>query len=154
MSALARLTDPDTSFEASKGSKLTQIQETVFGYLEEAKEKGLTTNELSQLSSIPLVTVSPRMKPLADMGLIKDSGERRTGDSGRASIVWVLSVYAVDDKADVVDNVKYEINFEGKNRTANRREKISVNGEKFSAESLHVIAGLIASGSLVVQMAM
>ena len=37
---------------------------------------------------INLVSVSPRFRPLAEKGLIVDTGHRRKNRSGRSAILW------------------------------------------------------------------
>lgn len=88
--APARMTDPDTSHLASaemKNSKATRMEEMVLDVLQR-NPNGLTTHEMADRLGIQLVSVSPRTRPLVRKRLVEDSGERRMGGSGRASIVW------------------------------------------------------------------
>lgn len=83
----ARLLDPDTSKQAAASVPVADLEARVLRALRICKE-GMTTHELSWLLRVDLVSVSPRMRPLVDKNLVVDSGERRSGDSGRKSIVW------------------------------------------------------------------
>src|SRR5258708_7528464 len=90
--AAARRTDPETSVEAAKSllnGQATEMEQIVLSALR-GNPEGLTTHEMSDLTGVQLVSISPRIKPLLRKGLIRDSFERRTGISGRKSIVWKL----------------------------------------------------------------
>lgn len=91
MSQLYRNTDPDTSREAALTviTALPALEERVLGLLlEQPYGQGLTSYELAQQLGLSIVTVSPRLRPLANRCLIRASG-RRIGPSGRSQIVWV-----------------------------------------------------------------
>jgi predicted transcriptional regulator len=83
----ARRRDPDTSKKAAAAAPVAELEARVLRALK-ITHAGLTTHELAWLLKVDLVSVSPRMRPLAEKGLVEDSGERRRGDSGRQSIVW------------------------------------------------------------------
>lgn len=86
--ALARRSDPATSKEAAASVNTTALEAAVVGAL---KAHGpMTSFEISDVLRLSLVTVSPRIAPLRDKGIVVDSGERRKGDSGRSRIVWRL----------------------------------------------------------------
>lgn len=90
--ALARRSDPDTAHDAARsldGAPVTSLEEICLAAIIAADKHGLTSHELAAATRLELVTVSPRLRPLANKGLIADSGRRRPGDSGRLSIVWV-----------------------------------------------------------------
>jgi hypothetical protein len=78
--ALARMTDPATSHEAAgrvDGKSLAAM------VLAELKAGGAgTSHELAERMGLSLVTVSPRMRPLANAGKVIEDGKR----SGRT--VW------------------------------------------------------------------
>jgi DNA-binding MarR family transcriptional regulator len=82
-----RRTDPRTSVAAAQSVEPAPLEALVLECLYR-RPAGLTTHELADLLHLELVTVSPRMRPLASKGLVVDSGERRAGPSGRKSIVW------------------------------------------------------------------
>lgn len=97
MPAQARATDPDTSHKAAaslEADDLTGLQKRVLDHLVAKAAHGATTLELSAALGIDRVTVSPRLAPMADNGLVVDSGQRREGPSGRKSIVWVAKAFA------------------------------------------------------------
>lgn len=83
----ARRSDPDTAKKAARSVPVADLEERVLECLRWSRA-GLTTHELSRLLKADLVSVSPRMRPLVQKNLVKDSGQRRRGESGRASIVW------------------------------------------------------------------
>jgi len=91
MSQLYRNTDPETSREAALSviTALPDLEARVLGLLlEQPYGEGLTSHELAQQLGLSLVTVSPRLRPLANKALIRPAG-RRVGDSGRSAIVWM-----------------------------------------------------------------
>jgi DNA-binding MarR family transcriptional regulator len=84
--AKTRRSDPSTSHAAAATVDVTVLEKRV---LDALKAKGrMTTTELADHLDMSLVTVSPRMRPLADKALVRDSGERRKNPSGRNAIVW------------------------------------------------------------------
>jgi predicted ArsR family transcriptional regulator len=83
----ARRSDPDTSKKSASSTPVADLEARVLRALRLSRD-GMTTHELAWLLKIDLVSVSPRMRPLVKKNLVQDSGERRRGDSGRASIVW------------------------------------------------------------------
>ena len=88
-----RRTDPATSeaAAASIASALPQLEQEVLAVLRARGAEGATTHELSEALGIQLVSISPRIAPLRERGLVRDSGARRKGDSGRASTVWRIA---------------------------------------------------------------
>jgi predicted transcriptional regulator len=82
----ARRTDPETSHEAARSINITRLEKVVLDAFISHGE--MTTHELAQVTSLELVTVSPRVRPLVRKGLIRDSGRRKIGESGRPSIIW------------------------------------------------------------------
>ena len=94
--AFARRTDPDTSHAAAAavGKDLTKLQITVIAELSQCGARGSTSNEMADKLRIDRCTLSPRFRPLATLGLIADSGERRAiPGHGRPGIVWKLARY-------------------------------------------------------------
>src|SRR5260370_32383305 len=85
-SGRSRRRDPDTSKKAARSVPVADLEERVLRALRLLK--GATTHELAWLLKVDLVSVSPRMRPLVEKGLVQDSGKRRRGESGRSSIVW------------------------------------------------------------------
>ena len=88
ISAYARYNDPETAHQAAESVKTTELESIVLNGLKNQGEFGATTHELSQILNLELVTVSPRLKPLMQKGLVMVTNKRRIGSSGRKSIVW------------------------------------------------------------------
>jgi hypothetical protein len=85
--ARARSQDPATSHAAAESMRMTDLEAKVLEALH-AFPFGATTHELADAMQASLVSVSPRMHPLAAKGLVVDSGQRRRNPSGRSGIVW------------------------------------------------------------------
>jgi DNA-binding MarR family transcriptional regulator len=94
--ARARRADPETSHAAAASMSrfITQAERKVLDALRSRGEAGATSEELARFLAVPLVNVSPRMRPLADKGYVVDSGVTRKGASGRGQIVWRVSAPA------------------------------------------------------------
>ena len=92
--AWARRNDPDTAHAAARSlssETLARLQRLVCDTLAVHPE-GLTTTEIAQLGGLPRDSISPRMKPLTEGGLVADSGERRApAGKTRRQIVWTLT---------------------------------------------------------------
>jgi len=80
--AFARHSDPETSHEAAALVDTTKLENLVLLAL---KRHDATTAELSAELKVARVSISPRMRPLADRGLVRDTGNRRKG------IVWAIN---------------------------------------------------------------
>jgi predicted ArsR family transcriptional regulator len=90
-SGRARKSDPDTAKRAAASVDARSVEGIVVGILRRHEvqfHEGLTTEEIAQKSGLSLVTVSPRMRPLSEKGLVADSGLRRKNESGRQAIIW------------------------------------------------------------------
>jgi hypothetical protein len=85
---LARRTDPETSHAAAAALDANHCEAAVLRAIEQAADRGLIAAELPAATGLPLNTASARTRPLANKGLICDSGQRRKGPSGRYQIVW------------------------------------------------------------------
>lgn len=83
----SRRSDPETSKSAARNVKSNVLEEMVVGILR-VYPNGLTSHEVADLLQESLVTISPRMRPLANKNLIVDSGEKREGVGFAKSIVW------------------------------------------------------------------
>lgn len=85
-----RSTDPSTSREAAAFVRdhLPNLENLVFGAVKRAKKRGMILDELIDTLTLDKVTISPRLRPLVDKGLIFASFERRLGKSGRNQTVW------------------------------------------------------------------
>ena len=82
--ARARATDPETSKLAARILKPQPIEAIVLHYLKVCGPS--TTAEISEGTGVALITVSPRMKPLEERGLVVRTAERRA-----KKIVWRLA---------------------------------------------------------------
>jgi hypothetical protein len=91
----ARSGDPDTSHDAAASINTAYVEGLVMSALEFFPE-GATSIQLAKALGLTPWSISPRMKPLRQKGLVVDSGERRTGTSRRRSIVW-QRVETLDD---------------------------------------------------------
>ena len=89
--AAARAFDPDTSHEAAASVNTTELEAKVLVALHWFP-CGATTYELAEFMQASLVSISPRMKPLAIKGLVRDSGTRVRGPSGRNQSVWMKNL--------------------------------------------------------------
>jgi hypothetical protein len=90
--ALARGSDPITSHEAAasvRGAVSARLYRLILWALSRHPE-GLICSEIVVMVCEQWNTISPRLKPMRKVYLIHDSGEMRTGPSGRRQIVWKL----------------------------------------------------------------
>lgn len=84
--AYSRGGDPYTSHAAAGSVHAAALERLVLTSLRTAGPA--TSFQLADRLQLSLVTVSPRMKPLVRKGLVRDSGGRHKGESGRRRIVW------------------------------------------------------------------
>jgi hypothetical protein len=91
--ALARLNDPPTAYQAAFqfDPSVTKIEKLILDELRGLGRGGMTTHALAAVLGLELVTVSPRMKPLVDKLLVRDSGQRAESPSGRKRIIWEIA---------------------------------------------------------------
>lgn len=91
--ARARSSDPGTSHAAARGvaDSLPRLQQLVLDALKRCGKRGATSYELADMLRIDRVTISPRLKPLAEAGYVIASTERRLGPTGRPGIVWKVA---------------------------------------------------------------
>jgi predicted transcriptional regulator len=83
---LSRRADPETSKQAARSIETTRLEAECLEAIWEARD-GLTSEELAEVLDLSLVTVSPRLRPLSNKGLIVPSG-KRPNRSGRMALVW------------------------------------------------------------------
>lgn len=88
MNALSRSTDPDTSFLAGASVNVSHLERVILDKLKGCPMPGATSFELADWLKLSLVSVSPRMRPLAKKHLVVDTGFRAKGSSGRNQIIW------------------------------------------------------------------
>lgn len=101
MIAVARVTDPETSHESAailnRSGKLKEIKRKLYALLCDRPE-GLTTLEMTDISGIPRVTVSPCLAPMWREQLVFDTKKKRTGHTGMPGIIWKANIYAYTDE--------------------------------------------------------
>lgn len=88
--AYARATDPGTSHAAARdmrGEEANRREKTVLYAIRNSTE-GLTNHEIVRLTGLNWNTASTRIAPLRRKGLVKNSGLKRPGPSGKQCIVW------------------------------------------------------------------
>ena len=91
MRALWRGNDPITSIEAALSlGDVTKLEALVYKCLHDMPDGG-TSEEIAKKLDLSRVTISPRLRPLANKGLIFDTELKRPGESGRSGIVWDIS---------------------------------------------------------------
>lgn len=87
----ARSSDPWTSHNAASKVRVQTIYDTILMVLRARGDEGATTNELASITNIPLVSISPAMKPLEKLAKVKRTDDTRSTRPGtRPSIVWAL----------------------------------------------------------------
>lgn len=91
MTALARNSDPDTSHEAAESVRpvVTYLENKVLFELQLAGSAGMTVDQLVDATGLDKVTVSPRLRPLCNKRLIRESATKRKGKSGVLQTVWI-----------------------------------------------------------------
>lgn len=89
---LTRTTDPETSHKAAASIEPTDLEALVLRAIREAQETGMTADELlEKFPDLSYSSITARPASLKRKGLIKDSGERRPGRSGRSQAVLVAT---------------------------------------------------------------
>ena len=85
---LVRKNDPDTSHQAAAKVDTTKLEELVYNTIKSFGQKGCISDDvLSLYSHLPYSSVTARYKALMQKNLIEDTGERRSGKSGRSQRV-------------------------------------------------------------------
>jgi hypothetical protein len=84
--ARARNSDPIPSDEAAELVDVSALEEICLRHIRYAPD-GLTSKQLAASTGLPLVTVSPRLKPLEDKGKLYRAGKRHF-QSRVACTVW------------------------------------------------------------------
>lgn len=91
--AFARSDDPGTSRDAAISFNVSRLQRLVFEIIAAAGFFGATSCEIAAALGLVRDSVSPRIKPLRQKGLVFTTGETRTNPSGRRGLVWKLIAY-------------------------------------------------------------
>jgi predicted transcriptional regulator len=84
--AVSRHTDPDTAKQAAEVVNTAKLESEVLYSLHEYGP--MTAHEIASRIGRPLVSVSPRLRPLANKGKIMATEERHFTASGSKAIVW------------------------------------------------------------------
>ena len=90
--AHARRSDPSTSKEAAKvltGTNATKLEEKALNAIRCNGGRAIA-DEVERLSGERWNSITPRLSSLRRKGMIRDSGQKRPGASGRKQIVWEL----------------------------------------------------------------
>lgn len=84
----------DTSKEAAASieGQLGRLEQLVFNAVEMAGIYGATCDEIETQLNLSHQTASARIRALAKLGRIADSGNRRKTRSGRNAVVWVVTI--------------------------------------------------------------
>ena len=90
--ALARTTDPGTSVAAAisvSPERISKLQKKVLEGLRLLGGRG-TMEEVCEVVGVVWQSLTPRFRPLANKGWIRESGTKK-GKSGRDQIVWEIN---------------------------------------------------------------
>ena len=82
----------ETSVAASAAlaPSLGRLQSMALTAIGLAGERGLTADELAASLGMERWSIQPRTSELRRMGLIRDSGRRRSNVTGKVAIVWIV----------------------------------------------------------------
>lgn len=86
--AFARRTDPETSHASARKLDVSRVEKQMASALG-AHGPG-SSEDVTDWTGLPLVTVSPRLKPMERKGVVYRKG-KKVNRSGRTAIVWALS---------------------------------------------------------------
>jgi hypothetical protein len=83
----------DTSIAAAEAlaPKVGRLQRMALNAIREAGWVGLTADELAACLGLDRYSIQPRTTELKRMGLVRDSGLRRSNATGKQAIVWVAA---------------------------------------------------------------
>ena len=84
---LARRTDPETSHAAASAIDASGLQAVAYEAIIASGERGLINSELVVVTGLDWNTVTPRVRPLVNKGLVYADGTR-PGPSGKKQTVW------------------------------------------------------------------
>jgi hypothetical protein len=91
--AAARHADPPTSKAAAASLEPERVTSLMQKVLDAISDLGgaATIEAVADHTGLSLVSVSPRFRPLARLGKIADTQQRRQNRSGRSAVVWGLT---------------------------------------------------------------
>jgi len=83
----------ETSRQAAEGieAHVGRLQELVLEYIKGCGPSGATDEQISLGLGLHTDTTRPRRVELRNLGLVRDSGQRRKTSSGRQATVWVAA---------------------------------------------------------------
>ena len=87
LKAFTRNSDPITSDLAAEGVDVTHLEDVVLRHLRFWPD-GLTCFELASSTGLELGSLTPRLKPMEQKGLVYREGTRRHQGQRNARIVW------------------------------------------------------------------
>jgi hypothetical protein len=92
MTALFRLDASDTSIMAAESIDQTRLEALVLEAIKASGSKGITQDELlGKFPHFSYSSITARPAALKRKGLVKDSGARRLGRSGRSQMVLIAT---------------------------------------------------------------
>ncbi len=77
-----------TSIEAHRSADLRGLRKRVLEFFRQRGDAGATLDELSAELVAPIQSVCPANHRLRELGLVKETDERRETRNGRKAIVW------------------------------------------------------------------
>ena len=84
----SRNLDPSTSKNAAQSVNANQLETIVLEAIMRSGERGMTSEEAAAAVGMELGSITPRLSPRENKGLIHRTALRRAGKSGRGRIVW------------------------------------------------------------------
>lgn len=84
---LVRKQDPDTSHAAAQAVDATKLEQMVYEAICSFPNGCISDQIRSMFSNFPYSSITARYRALLDKGFIEDTGERRSGNSGRGQRV-------------------------------------------------------------------
>lgn len=95
--------DEETSREAAEEARkhAAKKRARVRAFIEQCGERGATDDEIETALGYPHQTASARRRELVLLGLVRDSGRRRSTRNGRQAHVWVPGPWPVSFAGEV-----------------------------------------------------
>jgi DNA-binding MarR family transcriptional regulator len=93
---IRRSNTPETSVDALKSLDVSNLEGCVLRALIALGNRGGTSEEIADQLGMNLQTITPRLKPLENKGLVERTGEKRKGSSNRARVVFRLAKHVLE----------------------------------------------------------
>ena len=91
---LSRNSDPDTSHAAGESSDRAHLERMVFDAVAATGAEGMWQDKLCEtFPYLDMSTVTPRISPLKQKGLIVDTGYRVIGLKGKRQLITVVPTF-------------------------------------------------------------